>query len=65
MNILKRGLATAGHAGNYAWGDWPSWAVGANLRSNGESREPRIPVSLERGVSKQPVKKCNNALIML
>ncbi|EDZ96342.1 MAG: hypothetical protein P5702_16970 [Limnospira sp. PMC 1291.21] len=35
-NIRKRGLAKAGHAGTYAWGDWLSWAVGVNLRSNGE-----------------------------
>ncbi|MBE9142849.1 RNA-guided endonuclease InsQ/TnpB family protein [Planktothrix mougeotii] len=35
-NILKRGLATVGHTGTYAWGDLPSWAVGVNLHSNGE-----------------------------
>jgi putative transposase len=28
QNILKSGLATAGHVGTYAWGDLPSWAVG-------------------------------------
>ena len=37
INILKRGLSTVGHTGTYAWGDLPSWAVGANLLSNGES----------------------------
>jgi putative transposase len=42
-NILKRGLATAGHAGTYAWGDLPAWAVGVNLRSNGESLNQESP----------------------
>ncbi|WP_392483270.1 hypothetical protein [Nostoc sp. C110] len=37
INILKRGLTTVGHTGSYAWGDLPSWAVGASLPSNGES----------------------------
>ena len=37
INILKRGLSTVGHTGTYAWGDLPSWAVGASLLSNGES----------------------------
>ena len=37
LNILQKGLSTAGHVGNYAWGDLPSWAVGAILSSNGES----------------------------
>ena len=37
INILKRGLSTVGHTGTYAWGDLPSWAVGVNLQSNGES----------------------------
>lgn len=36
-NILKRGLATAGHAGTYAGGETPSWAIGVNLSSNGDS----------------------------
>nr|WP_317270748.1 zinc ribbon domain-containing protein [Arthrospira sp. PLM2.Bin9] len=36
VNILKGGLGKARHAGTYPWGDLPSWAVGANLRSNGE-----------------------------
>ncbi|MGB5711603.1 MAG: transposase, partial [Waterburya sp.] len=35
--ILKKGLNTVGHTGIYAWGDIPSWAVGATLLSNGES----------------------------
>jgi Transposase and inactivated derivatives len=43
INILKRGLATVGHTGTYAWGDLPSWAVGVNLRSNGESLNPESP----------------------
>ncbi|MEB3180970.1 MAG: transposase [Nostocaceae cyanobacterium] len=37
INILKRGISTVGHTGTYAWGDLPSWAVGASLLSNGES----------------------------
>ncbi len=37
INILKLGLSTVGHTGTYAWGDLPSWAVGASLLSNGES----------------------------
>jgi putative transposase len=51
INILKKGLCTAGHAGTYAssekgfppqetgvyaTGDLPSWSSGANLLSNGE-----------------------------
>ncbi|MDJ0717272.1 MAG: transposase [Prochloraceae cyanobacterium] len=52
VNILQKAIRTAGHAGTWeqslnAWGDLPSWAVGANLLSNGESIEPRIP-RLER-----------------
>ncbi len=67
INILQKAICTAGHAGTWehslnAWGDLPSWAVGAgrinsggnlqrqplaNLLSNGESIEPRIP-RLER-----------------
>jgi putative transposase len=43
QNILQRGLATAGHAGTYAWGDLPSWAVGISLRSNGESSNQESP----------------------
>ncbi len=37
INILKLGLTTAGYAGSYATGDLPSWAIGVNLSSNGES----------------------------
>ena len=37
LNILKKGLSTVGHTGTYATGDLPSWAVGVNLLSNGES----------------------------
>lgn len=37
INILKKGLDTVGHTGIYAWGDTPSWAVGASLSSKGES----------------------------
>src|ERR671933_755530 len=37
INILKLALSTVGHTGTYAWGDLPSWAVGAILPSNGES----------------------------
>ncbi|MGB5632238.1 MAG: transposase [Waterburya sp.] len=37
INILKKGLNTTGHVGIYAWGDTPSWAVGATLLPNGES----------------------------
>ena len=35
--ILKKGLNTLGHSGIYAWGDTPSWAVGATLPFKGES----------------------------
>ena len=31
INILKKGLNTVGHTGIYAWGETPSWAVGATL----------------------------------
>ena len=37
INILKLALCTAGHAGTYAWGDLPSWAIGAILSFNGKS----------------------------
>ena len=36
-NILERGLCTVGHTGNYAWGETPSWSVGASLLANGDS----------------------------
>ncbi|MEQ8958020.1 MAG: transposase, partial [Coleofasciculus sp. C2-GNP5-27] len=37
LNILQKGLSTVGHTGTYAWGDLPSWAIGAILSSNGGS----------------------------
>ncbi len=43
INILRIGLSTVGHTGTYAWGDLPSWAVGANLPSNGESMNQESP----------------------
>ncbi|MDJ0800125.1 MAG: transposase [Calothrix sp. MO_167.B12] len=43
INILKRGLSTVGHTGTYAWGDLPSWAIGASLSSNGESMNQESP----------------------
>ncbi len=43
INILRIGLSTVGHTGTYAWGDLPSWAVGANLLSNGESLNQESP----------------------
>ncbi len=36
INILKLTLSTVGHTGTYAWGDLPSWAIGAILSFNGE-----------------------------
>jgi putative transposase len=46
INILQKGLCTVGHTGTYAWGDLPSWAVGANLPSNGESLNQESPSAL-------------------
>lgn len=43
INILKLGLSTAGHTGTYATGDLPSWAIGVNLSSNGESVNVESP----------------------
>ncbi|MBG1268128.1 RNA-guided endonuclease InsQ/TnpB family protein [Nostoc sp. WHI] len=43
INILKLGLTTVGHTGSYAWGDLPSWAVGASLLPNGESGNQESP----------------------
>ncbi|MEW6498380.1 MAG: RNA-guided endonuclease TnpB family protein, partial [Cyanobacteriota bacterium] len=37
INILKLALCTVGHTGTYAWGDLPSWAIGAILSFNDES----------------------------
>jgi putative transposase len=44
INILKLALSTVGHTGTYAWGDLPSWAVGAILSSNGESVNQESPL---------------------
>ncbi|MBD2018506.1 transposase [Microcoleus sp. FACHB-53] len=44
INILKLALSTAGHAGTYAWGDLPSWAIGAILSFNGESANQESPL---------------------
>jgi putative transposase len=46
INILQKGLCTVGHTGTYAWGDLPSWAVGANLPSNGDSLNQESPSAL-------------------
>ncbi len=43
INILKLAISTVGHTGTYAWGDLPSWAVGAILLSNGESLNQESP----------------------
>ncbi|MDJ0900158.1 MAG: transposase [Xenococcus sp. MO_188.B8] len=43
INILRRGLNTVGHTGIYAWGETPSWAVGASLPSNGDSLSQESP----------------------
>jgi len=43
-NILIKALRTVGHTGTYAGGDLPSWAIGANLSSNGESVNQESPV---------------------
>jgi len=45
INILKLALCTVGHTGTYAWGDLPSWAVGAILLSNGELMNQESPPS--------------------
>ncbi len=37
INILKRGLNTAGHPGIYAGGELPSWAIDYGLSSKGGS----------------------------
>ncbi len=49
INILKKGLCTAGHVGTYATGDLPSWSVGANLLANGESLNVESPTKMRRG----------------
>nr|MDZ8036317.1 transposase [Nostoc sp. CreGUA01] len=43
INILRIGISTVGHTGTYAWGDLPSWAIGVNLSSNGESLNLESP----------------------
>ncbi len=43
INILKLALSTLGHSGTYAWGDLPSWAIGAILSFNGESVNQESP----------------------
>ncbi len=48
INILKRGLSTVGHTETYAWGDLPSWTVGVNLQSNGESMNQESPDLLDK-----------------
>jgi putative transposase len=45
INILKLALCTVGHTGTYAWGDLPSWAIGAILSSNGELVNQESPPS--------------------
>ena len=51
VNILKKGLSTEGHSGTYAWGETPSWAVGATLRSNGDSLNQESPTTATIGAS--------------
>ncbi len=46
INILKKGLNTVGHTGIYAWGNLPSWAIGASLSSNGESLNQESPTEI-------------------
>jgi putative transposase len=43
INILKLALSTVGHTGTYAWGDLPSWAIGAIPSFNGESQNQESP----------------------
>ena len=37
INILQKGLGTAGDTETYVWGVLSSWAVGASLLSNGKA----------------------------
>jgi putative transposase len=46
-NILQLALSTVGHTGTYAGGNLPSWAIGVNLSSNGESLNPESPPSTQ------------------
>jgi putative transposase len=43
INILKLGLTRVGHIRSYATGDLPSWVIGVNLSSNGESVNVESP----------------------
>ena len=47
INILKKGLSTSGHEGSYAWGETPSWAVGAGRINSGGNlqRQPLATLS--------------------
>lgn len=52
INILKKGLCTAGHVGTWeqslnATGDLPSWSVGASLLANGESMNVESPTKMK------------------
>ncbi|OKH58551.1 hypothetical protein NIES2130_13830 [Scytonema sp. HK-05] len=51
INILKLGLSTVLPPGTSRRRDLPSWAVGANLLSNGESMNQESPRMDGRGVS--------------
>ena len=46
INILKKGLNTVGHTGIYAWGETPSWAIGRDLSSNGDSLNQESPAKI-------------------
>ncbi len=46
INILKKGLSTVGHTGIYAWGETPSWAIGRDLSSNGDSLNQESPAKI-------------------
>jgi putative transposase len=43
LNILQKGLSTVGHTGTYAWGETPSWSVGATLLANGDLPNQESP----------------------
>jgi putative transposase len=43
IRILQKGLSTVGHTGTYAWGETPSWSVGAILLANGDSLNQESP----------------------
>ncbi|WP_414566836.1 MULTISPECIES: RNA-guided endonuclease InsQ/TnpB family protein [unclassified Anabaena] len=48
INVLRLGLSTLGHSGTHATGDLPSWAIGVNLSSNGESLNVESPDFLQK-----------------